>query len=717
MIRNFQIGMLAILILSGKASAENLDQAPIAKKLEAVEMEEISVTGDFKVLAERKVKAAIELKDDELHRKLAHTLGETLKDELGIANQSFGPGVGIPVIRGQSAVRVRVLQNGVGGNDVSQLSPDHASSTEPSSAESIQVLRGPATLLYGSGIIGGVVNVIDNRIPTTLPKTLNASFDQHYDSTASESSSSLKADGSIGMLGYHLDGLYRQRGNLSIGGNAINAAAAQALDPTLNVVNNSHGFLPNTIAETLNGSAGVSLLTGQDFAGIGFNQLHNTYGIAPNGGFSNGHADQNVRIDVHQKKYDFRSEWHDVLGIADALRFRLGYTDYFHTELDGGVAGEPFTRGTAFSNKSYEGRIELAHKPWAALRGTLGFQAVSSQFNAFDYTGGQTIVPDSQIDNFAIFADESITHGRFQYELAARVEHSEIAPALNSNYLPLSNSPLASSYQYTPVSASASAVWKINKLNSLNLAVTRAQRAPQVQELLSHGFHDATRSFEEGNPNLDMETSYNLDFGYRYKGDWLNAELNFFNNWAENYIYQQRNGEFVMQNPVTGLAEPCPANTACTPVVQTHQAGALFTGYEGKLIFPVLETNQGLLEMSLFSDYTRGRLLNGSDVPRMPPLRFGFQLEYTQQNWSANLRFTRAQAQDRPGTNDTATSGYELLGIAGQYQLKPYQGADMQLFLKGNNLLDENIRNSVSFLRNFAPEPGRGVELGIRVNY
>jgi iron complex outermembrane receptor protein len=148
------------------------------------------------------------------------------------------------------------------------------------------------------------------------------------------------------------------------------------------------------------------------------------------------------------------------------------------------------------------------------------------------------------------------------------------------------------------------------------------------------------------------------------------------------------------------------------------QSNAIFRGYESKLVFPVAEPWQGALDLTLFSDYTHGSfVVTGTAVPRMPPLRLGFQLDYIQNKWSGNLRFTRAQAQDRPGVNDTATAGYYLLGIGGEYQMNTFYNSKVMLFLKGNNLLNENIRNSVSYLRNFAPEPGRGVSIGIRINY
>ncbi len=681
--------------------------APLYAEDSVQKLDDIIITAPLQETTSEFAVPVTVLEDDELMMKMGHSIGETLKQEQGITSQSFGPGVGTPVIRGQSGPRVRVLSSGIGSNDVSQLSPDHATSIEPIMAERIEVLRGPATLLYGSGAMGGVVNVIDNRIPSFIPdKPFGGVVEQRYDSAFDETSTALKAEGGKDHLAYHLDGLFRDRSNMSIDGQAIDAPAAQSLDSTLNVIQNSHGMIPNTYAQTINGSAGVSLVGDPGFAGVSINQLHNNYGIAPDG--SGG---SNTRIDIQQTKYDFKSELNNPLSFAELLKMRMGYTDYYHKELDG---GEP---GTAFSNKTFEGRMELIHKPIGLFRGLVGFQVLSSDFSAFDFTGAQTIVPKSLISSYGVFGVESFNYGPVTYQLGGRVEESSIAPQSGTNYSSPNGLPISSSYNYLPVSASASGLWKLDKKNSLNLALTRSQRAPQVQELLSHGFHDATRSFEEGNPNLQMETSYNLDLGYKFKADWVRAELDLFNNWVNNYIYQQRTGQFVLQNPDTGAADACSLNTGCTAVVQSYQANAIFRGYESKLIFPVMENHYGLVDLTLFSDYTRGTFVNGGDVPRMPPLRFGFQWDYTKQQWTSNLRFTRAQAQNHPGADDTSTAGYYLLSLGSQYQIKDFHDAKIMLFAKANNLLNENIRNSVSYLRNFSPEPGRGVEVGIRVNY
>ena len=652
------------------------------------EMDTIIVTAPLQQKPSENVQPVIVLSDEELRMKAGHSIGDTLKNELGISTQSFGPGVGTPVIRGQAGPRVRVLSNGIGSNDVSAISPDHAASTEALLAERIEILRGPATLLYGSGVMGGVVNVLDNRIPGYMPdKPLGGALEQRFDSTSDETSTAMKIDGGQNHIAYHLDGFYRHRNNLSIGGTGIDTAAVSITDPAIDVIANPKGYLNNTGAEAISGSAGLSWIGENGYAGAAINHLENNYGIAPNGS-----GTEATQIALRQKKYDFKSELNNPFQFAKNLRTRLGFTDYQHTEITNDMPGAFYT------NQSYEGRIELTHQDLGPFRGSMGVQIQNSDFNAIEKLSGESIVPHSQIASYGIFAMESFDTGDVTYQLGTRIEQTDIAPEALSGF------------SYTPVSASASAAWKIDDNNSINLAITRSSRAPQVQELLSNGYHDATRSYERGNANLKEETSYNLDLGYRFKADWLRAEFDLFHNWAGDYIYQQRHGEFVDEQ-----GHPCVAN--CVPLLLTSQNDAIFRGYEAKLIFPMLENHYGLLELTLFSDYTRSEFKSGGDVPRMPPLRYGLQLDYSKDKLTSYLRLTRADQQTHAGDFETSTAGYFLLNVGINYQIKAYQDAKLMLFAKGNNLLNQNIRNSTSYLRNFAPEPGQGAEIGFRLSY
>ncbi len=656
----------------------------------------VVISSGIKQATSKSARPVTVLSGDELRTKIGQTIGDTLKNEPGITSQSFGPGVGTPVIRGQSGPRVRVMQNSLGNNDVSSLSPDHANGVDPIIAERVEVLRGPSTLLYGNGAIGGVVNVIDNRIPEQVPdKLLGGAGEQRYDSATTETSSALKLEGGKDLFTYHVDGFYRDQGSVHIGGQPIAESAARATDPTLEgspVLENTDGLINNSNARTRGGSAGASIIGDMGLVGAAINSLEKNYGIPPNGTGS-----PPVRVQLNQTKYDFKGQLNKPFALAETLRIKFGYTDYKHVELDDGAPA------TTFLNKSYESRLELEHRPIGIVKGVLGFQSVNSQFSAL---GEEAIVPKSDIDSYGLFAVESFAIGDISYELGVRGEWQGIAPEATYH-----------SVSYVPISGSVSALWDISKQHQVSLAVTQSQRAPQVQELFSNGVHEATMSYELGDPDLQKEISYNLDLGYRFNAEWMTAEFNLFHNWVNDYIYQQQ-GNLVFNEDMDDFEAICSGPPgACLPVLQSAQANAIFRGFEARTVFPLMQNRYGALDLTLFGDYTRGSFDQGGDVPRMPPLRYGLQLSYEKDDWTADARLTRGEAQTYAGENQSNTPAYLLLNLGAQYRLASFLDSEVMLFARGKNLLNENIRNATSYLRSFAPEPGRSAEIGIRVNY
>lgn len=664
------------------------DNAPVEQ------LDDMQVTSTITASSSQLAKPVSVLAEDELRRKIGSSLGETLSNELGISSQSFGAGVGTPVIRGQAGSRVKVLQNSLGTNDASSLSPDHANGVEPILAERIEVLRGPSTLLYGSGAIGGVVNVIDGRIPEKLfDKALGGSAEQRYDSATNQTASVGKLEGCQGNIAYHLDGFYRDQDNTHIGGFAIDEPAVRATDHSLDgvpVLANSRGVIANTQAQSQGGSIGASWINDKGLIGLSINQLDKNYGIP-----ADGSGDSAITIALKQSKYDLKAQLNKPFALAEKIKFKFSYTDYKHTELDGGIPA------TTFLNTAYESRLELEQQATGALKGSLGFQSLNSDFSAL---GAETIVPPTKTDSYSVFALESLKHGALTYELGARAEWQTITPQQQAikNYIPLSGS--------------ASVLWAINNTHQLNLAFTHSQRAPQIQELYSNGVHDATHSYELGNNNLTKELSNNVDITYHFKTEKIKAELSLFNNWINDYIYQGRTG-LVFDSNIEQFNNSCSSNGGCFPVLKTQQTSATFRGFEAKTIINLLEHHADIIDLTLFSDYTRGTFDNGGNVPRMPPLRYGFQFDYDHNDWHNELRLTRAEAQDDVAINDSKSPAYVLLNLNTQYRLISFANTEILLFAKAKNLLNENIRNSTSYLRNFAPEAGRSAEIGIRVSY
>ncbi len=651
---------LALISFSFQSMAENIQElTPVIVSLPA--------QSDYSM------PPATRLDGQNLSMKQAATIGETLKEEAGIHSMSFGVGVGQPVIRGQTGSRAQVLQNGLGSLDVSSASPDHANSTEALLAERIEVLRGPASLLYRSGATGAVVNVIDNRIPMQMPERAELAVEQRYQSVADQWRSIVKHDGGVDNFAWHVDGVYRHSDNYHASGSP-----------------NGLGFVANSDAESWSASVGGSWLDDWGMIGFSYNRLDNNYGIPP--------VDEPVRIDLKQHRFDAKAQIDEPLSWVESLKFRFAYNDYRHAELEGGVQV-----GTQFKNRGVEGRAELVHGAIGFIdHGVWGIQAGSQDMSV---SGAEAFVPPSVTRNYTAFLLEDMQTGEMLYEFAARMEQQIIdANGFSSKY-------------HTPVNASLSAKWGAAENLSFSLTFSHMQRAPDVVELFADGLHFATQNYQLGQPNLKLETSYNLELGFSADFDWISPAITLFHHWSQDYILSRNSGRLYNLNNKS-FVSACPSNASCLPVFQSSQQDARFYGYEAQIALPLWQNPFQRWQMTLFSDFVRGELAGGGNAPRMPPLRYGVQFDYHQQEeLAAKLRLTRAQAQTHVADNETPTAGYWLLNVSVSWQPPVASQYELLLFAKGNNLLDQTIRNATSFLKNHAPEPGRGVELGIRLSF
>lgn len=662
MLKKFWLGIISSTALAHQA---------------AVELTPLTVTAAHERGSGRTV-----LEKEIFQRSLRRTLGEMLEQLPGFSNQSFGPSVGLPVIRGQSGPRVRVLQNSLGVNDLSQISPDHAIGLEPMFAEQIEVLHGPAALRYGSGIVGGLVNVLDGRIPEQRPAApLTGLGEYQYDSTADEHAGVARLSGNWGPLVLRADGLRRARGDLITGS----------------------GKLQGTDGDDRTGSFGLSWVKDWGFVGASLQRLEKNYGVPSlaevmteeESYHNHDHEHENedthqdlshlhgrIRIALKQNRHDLRAGFKNPWSWAEELRLGYGHTDYRHLELEGS------TRGSVWTQSSHESRLELSHTPLGPARGSLGFQ---SRHGTLQAQGEEAVVPQTAIESYAAFVAEHFDFWPWEVDLGARVEHVQTqAEGFNAR-------------QDLPVSGAASLTRNIDDLNRLTLAFTSTQRPPAPQELYSFGVHHASQTFEIGNPDLNLEHSHQLELGYRFAHPALTAEFNVFHYWINDYIFFQNTGQ---REEESGL-----------PIFTAAQQDAVFKGFEAQLHFPVLTTAYGDLDLILFSDYTRGRFQNGSDVPRMPPVRYGLEFKFHREQGQVFLRLTRAEPQDHPGQNEAPTPSYVLLNLGGEYHILTRQRLQLTLFARATNLLDQTVRNSTSYLRTVAPEPGRGAQVGVRIGF
>lgn len=676
------------------------------------------------------------LKGKKLRLQQSDSLGKTLEGELGVSNASFGPGVGIPVVRGLTGSRVRIMQSGIGSHDASTISPDHAVAIEPLFAEEINIVRGPETIRYGGGAIGGIVDVKDNRIPEHVPKNLvGGAVESRYDTNGDGTNSAFKLDLGKEWLAMRVGGFHRSRNDTQIPGQAIDAAAIEQQFGLKNI-RNADGEIPNTDSDSSGGSVGASWLGDSAMAGMSVSYVDNRYGI-PKGshGLDPNHLDgleflpglditgfedilgpqalfPSIRIDMQQTRYDFKSEWFEPLPGIERIGFQYGLVDYSHTEIEG---GSPFT---TFSNEAGEGRFEIDHKFFEHLTGTFGAQWINRDFSAL---GVETFVPETKQNSLGFFTTQTLALSDWEFKAGLRTEHAKVDPEANSLKLRGSALPptlLPNDLTYQADSAAFSVKWAFIDDAPVTLSLNRAKRSPDIQELLSLGPHLSTRTFDIGNVQLENETANTADLGFDWKTDRISVRGNGYYNWTDSFVYQQNTGYFYDIDNAK-LLQKCVNESECLPIYAYKQRNAIFLGYESEIETTLAETPIGNLSLTVFSDYVRGRFADGdgSDVPRMPPLRYGSELGFGNTVWNTALRYTRAEQQSKPGINETKTAAYHLLTASADYQIKSVGSLEFWLFAKGNNLLNQEMRSSVSFLRNFAPDPGRGFVFGLRASF
>jgi iron complex outermembrane receptor protein len=616
---------------------------------------------------------------DDLHRQVAASIGETLAGELGMSSTYFGPSASQPVIRGLGGYRVQVLQDGAAALDVSSLSQDHAVSIESVVSQQIEIIKGPAALLYGSGAAGGLVNVVTTRIPTepaTAP--ISGAAELRSETATSENTGALSLDGVTGPLAFHADYFNRQTDDVEIPGFAQSDRLRRQLIDEGEAPNDVRGRIANSSSDTQGGALGASLAGDAGYGGISWSRYESTYGIP---------AEEQAFIDMQQDRFDARGEWRAAGRWLDTLHLNGAYSDYTHTEFE--APGEP---GTIFNQNSYELRATADHHWTNDWRGTLGVQYVDVDFAAI---GEEAFVPASITKTASVFAFEEKHFDRWTLELGARAENQVIDPTHDANL---------AQYDKTALNLSGGLVFKIDDERAFAVNLTRTQRHPQPAELFANGPHIAAGRVEIGNASLEKETGTTADVSLRKVGDGIRWTLNAFYNDYQDYIYLRPTGEFEAGEEET------------LPVFEYLQGGAKLYGYEAEVIFPLLDTGDGSLDLRLASDYVRGKLANGSNLPQIPPLRVGAGLHYENGPMHAGIDAFYNTQQDDVIENELPTDGYTMLDADFSYRL-PLASKHVLLFARGTNLLDEEARLATSPLKDIAPLPGRSFHIGARAEF
>jgi iron complex outermembrane receptor protein len=620
------------------------------------------------ILAPAKVLAS-----DELRNKLGSSLGETLSTELGVSASSFGAGASRPVIRGLEGPRIKILQNGMTVSDVSSVSNDHAVATEAATARQIEILRGPAALLYGSGAIGGLVNIVNDRIPTELVPRPTGEAELRFGSADREKSASFSVDGASGAIGLHVDGSARNTDDYRIPGFAVLDDSASA-----------SGRLPSSFTHARNFGVGAAHVASWGHIGASVENRNDRYGIP---------TEEQAFIDLSQTRVDLDALIRQPLEAAESLRFKIGSTDYKHTEKE-----QDGTPAADFSNDAIETRWELRHRPIAGWRGMLGMQSEHSKFSALSAaTGRPDTVPVTKSRSLAAFLVEERDFGPLRASAGLRLESVKRDPDATDT----------PDRRFDLTSYSIGGAWNFMRGYSLGATVSLAQRAPTTEELYSNGPHEATATFDIGDAALQKERSRNLELALQKTEGLVRWKANLFENRVKNYVFGRMDGTTVDED-----RNEDPAGEFARRF--WSQGKATIRGAEAEWSYNLRGEGPSL---RVFADTSRGTLENAGNLPLQPATRFGLDTGYRRGPIRGGVAIVRARSQDRLAAFETtATPGYTRVDASLSYTVRSAY-THWTWFLLAKNLLDEDIRLSTSVLRDVAPQPGRNVIIGVRTRF
>ena len=656
-----------------------------------------------------------------LESRAGGTLGALLDATPGVANASFGPGVGQPVIRGLTGPRVSILSDGMGVHDASAVSPDHGVAVEPLLAREIEIFRGARAMRFAGAGIGGAVDVRDFRIPER-PRDgeVDAALGIRFNSNTHELSRVFRFDGGLGPFALHADGIRRDGGNTRIPGNALLEPAVLEQFGNVEEFENTQGVLPNTQTRARAHTLGGALVSESAYVGLAYKSADSLYGIPPGG--LPPHSDdpanvlptpEELKISMQQARWDFAAALTPLSGPIERLKFSLANVDYTHDELARGLPT------TTFDSVTTELRTELVLRPHPNWRAEFGHQWLTKRFGAF---GVEAYIPESDIDQQGLYFISELDLQLIRFEFGLRWDHARINPLEESRRAPGGFIvPLPSKFDFGPTSRTLGVHLTPNDMLALHLLFGSVERAPAVQELISLGPHFATRTFDLGNFLLETEQSTQVEFGLDWRTAYFDLSAALYRNRIDNFIYQENQGYFYdIETRFFQFA--CVQVTDCIPVYGYKQQPAELAGFELELDFFGPYFGPYALDFGVRADAVRGRFTESGltgpsdDIPRLPPLRIGGYVELSEEDLSLRLDYTHVAAQDRPGLNETRTPGYHRVDATASWstQLQRVRG---RIFIAGKNLSNTDIRQSTSFMRNFAPEPGRTLELGITLQY
>jgi iron complex outermembrane recepter protein len=640
-------------------------------------IEEIVVTDSPLVHGRDELATPVDqLRRDDIIQNLGTTLGETLRSIPGVTNSGFSAGASRPVIRGQDAFRTDVLESGLSTQDVSRLSPDHAVPVNPLAAQSIEVIRGPATLRYGGGASAGVVNAITNRVPKRTSDTLaTGEAVGIYGSNADAGNSAALLDGGaplaggLGEIGWHLDGVYWRSDDYENGAGDIQEG---------------------TFTEGWTASPGIAYFFDEGRLGFSYTGVDSRYGIP---------EDEPVSIDMRTDRWRFEGDLDEPSRGLRSLEVRGVYSSYRHDEIAEGEIGQ------TFHNDEFDGRLEALHESLFGFIGALGLHGKTQKLEA----GGEAeeFLAPSETTTAALylFEERNLTDA-LHAELGLRVEGVWVEGT------PIDGAERTRSF--APISGSFALVGHSSDAWTIGATASASQRAPSQVELYARGPHEATGTFEIGDPDFEEETSYSGELRIKGELDPLRVELAGFTTYYDDFIYGEVTGVRVDEE---GIPDP----SGDLDQLFYRSRSTIFAGGEATAAADLWQQWGGVFGTAAQIDYVRARFTSGDgdrDVPRITPLRWGAEVYYEHDRFDGRFGFLRTEDQQHTSRDEFATDSFTMLHLSARYRLAMLRDlGQLELGLSARNLLDEEARNAVSFNKGDVLLPGRDVRVSLRIQF
>jgi iron complex outermembrane recepter protein len=624
------------------------------------------------------------LAGQELTKQLEGTIGATLQSEPGIAVRSIGPGPSRPVIRGLDGDRIVVLEDGQRVGDLSSQSADHGVTVNPASAQRIEVVRGPASLLYGANAIGGLVNVITDQIPTERVQGAHGNFTFDVGSNAAEGAGAGDMHIGNGRIAMHLGGGARRAGEFST----------------------PDGDVHNTERRSTFGSLGLSWTGERSYVGGSFAVDDTKYGIPELGHDDDddaGHGEEDVTLTPQRKAFTLRAGGRGLDGLFSSYRATFGVRRYEHTEFEGDEVG------TVFNNDTEEAELMLSHRPAGRLSGTVGGWLLNRAFNA---VGPEALSPAIDQRAVAAFVYEELTWPHVTMQFGGRVDRTTFSPQA-----------LLPERDFTEFSGSLGLLFRPAAANDdlvIALSLARAARNPALEELYFFGPHPGNLAFEIGNPDLQSERALGFDLSLRGRTGRFRGELTFFNNAIKDFIFRNPIDEDEFEDREEEFEDRFGRGHAGHghhgdefPFIEFVGADSRLWGFEAHADVTIND----FLAAEFTTDWVRGQLSDsGEPLPRIPPFRVIGGLRYQRNALQVGGSVTAVAEQDRVFGAETTTDGYGLLRLFGSYSFAA-GGVTNTVTARLDNATNTRYRNHLNYLKDALPEMGRNFKVVYSVSF